>query len=456
MTPWTSLKARAQEFVYSPSGNAIAVSAFDGGLWFYNFNRASWSYERVHHSQVRSGRFSPDGQTFISASRDGSVVLKDLPSRLAVIAAAWGTLSLFYPYFSDQQIDWSRELRPAFIDAVNAHTIKECHLALAVLLTKLHDNHARAYHPIIKDDGILPIALRRFGNSLIVVGALEMYSKQIPVGSEILSIDGIPTERLYEDTLAHVSVATPGWASAIVPFWVTLGRLGALSDLKIKVPTGATLGVALPRLSRVLYEDLLHEPRPATGVELRPGVYYVNLDRLALAQWQSALPSLAHARTVILDMRGYPGNAGFEVLGHFIDHEIRSPEWRIPIFGTNDFEILTWGVRPTMPKLDAKAIVLVDGRAVSAAETLLQIVRDNALASLVGEPSAGTNGNVTFAKLPQGFSIRFTGLRVQLKDGTALQGRGIRPDMVVHPTPAGVRAGRDEILEAALELATRP
>ena len=107
------------------------------------------------------------------------------------------------------------------------------------------------------------------------------------------------------------------------------------------------------------------------------------------------------------------------------------------------------------PKLDAKVIVLLDGRAVSAAETVLQIIHDNHMGILVGEPSAGTNGNVSITPLPAGFSIRFTGMRVQLVDGTALQGRGITPDQVVHPTLAGAQAGRDEILEAALQLASR-
>jgi C-terminal processing protease CtpA/Prc len=158
---------------------------------------------------------------------------------------------------------------------------------------------------------------------------------------------------------------------------------------------------------------------------------------------------------VILDMRGYPTNAAFEILGHFVRREITSPLWRVPILGTSGFHKSSWTIRPATPRLDAKVIMLVDGRAISAAETVLQIFHDNAVGSLVGEPSAGTNGNMVFAKLPVGFSVQFTGLRVQLQDGAALQGRGITPDVVVHPTLAGVRAGRDEVLEAALELATR-
>jgi C-terminal processing protease CtpA/Prc len=51
--------------------------------------------------------------------------------------------------------------------------------------------------------------------------------------------------------------------------------------------------------------------------------------------------------------------------------------------------------------------------------------------------------------------LRFTGDRVPFPDGSALQGRGIVPDLIVHPTLEGVRAGRDEILEAGIELAAK-
>ena len=108
------------------------------------------------------------------------------------------------------------------------------------------------------------------------------------------------------------------------------------------------------------------------------------------------------------------------------------------------------------PKLSIKPFLLIDGRSISAAESVIQIAHDNRLATLVGETSAGTNGNANTVDLPGGFSMRFTGMRVLRADGTALQGRGITPEYVIHPTIEGVRAGHDEILEAALALAKHP
>jgi hypothetical protein len=46
--------------------------------------------------------------------------------------------------------------------------------------------------------------------------------------------------------------------------------------------------------------------------------------------------------------------------------------------------------------------------------------------------------------------VSFTGEEVRHVDGRQLQRVGIQPDVVVRPTLAGVRAGKDEVLERAL------
>jgi len=53
--------------------------------------------------------------------------------------------------------------------------------------------------------------------------------------------------------------------------------------------------------------------------------------------------------------------------------------------------------------------------------------------------------------LPGGLVSWFTGHDVRHADGRQLQRVGLKPHVFVRPTIAGVRAGRDEVLEKALE-----
>jgi hypothetical protein len=376
--------------------------------------------------------------------------MTDLETRLASILSAWGVASLFYPYFTDQQIDWPSKLPRALSEAAVAGSAEDVHGALSRLLAKLCDNHATAVHPSRPINGILPVALRRFSDQLIVVGAVGEYAKSLPIGAKVLSIDGISALQLYDDMRTRVSSATSGWSEAFTPFWLTLGSLGTSSVVRIRSPNGQESDILLPHLARSIYDSLVREPRPNFGAELASKVYYIDLEALKAERWQSILPFLGDARAIILDMRGAPSNVALSLLGHFIDRPILSPLWQIPVLETGDHQSSRWEIRPVRPRLRGHIIVLLDGRVTSAGETFLQIVRDNRLATLIGEPSGGTNGNIAEAVLPGGFIMHFTGLRVTLADGTALQGKGIDPHEVVHPTLEGMRAGRDEILAAAV------
>jgi C-terminal processing protease CtpA/Prc len=71
-------------------------------------------------------------------------------------------------------------------------------------------------------------------------------------------------------------------------------------------------------------------------------------------------------------------------------------------------------------------------------------------AIVVGSTTAGADGNVSPIPLPGGLSAMISGIGVFNPDGTPTQRVGIIPDLEVRPTLEGIRAGRDEVLEAAV------
>jgi eukaryotic-like serine/threonine-protein kinase len=75
--PWQDLKVDARDIAYSPNGDIIAISAVDGGSWFYSRPRGLWSYHRDHMGTVRYGRFAPDGARFVSMDQTGTIVVRD-------------------------------------------------------------------------------------------------------------------------------------------------------------------------------------------------------------------------------------------------------------------------------------------------------------------------------------------------------------------------------------------
>ena len=73
-------------------------------------------------------------------------------------------------------------------------------------------------------------------------------------------------------------------------------------------------------------------------------------------------------------------------------------------------------------------------------------------AIVVGSTTAGADGNVSSIVLPGNISTIITGLGVYYPDGRETQRVGIVPDVEVKPTIQGIKEGRDEVLEKAVQL----
>ena len=117
-------------------------------------------------------------------------------------------------------------------------------------------------------------------------------------------------------------------------------------------------------------------------------------------------------------------------------------------------EMGRWNLPPLKPRLGAdgqKIAFVTGGGAISYAETCMAIVEHYKLGEIVGGPTAATNGNVNPFTLPGGFSIYWTGMQVLKHDKTPHHGVGVHPTVPVKRTVAGIAAGKDEVLEAAVK-----
>jgi hypothetical protein len=191
-------------------------------------------------------------------------------------------------------------------------------------------------------------------------------------------------------------------------------------------------------------------------VEVRPGLWYVDVRAVSDSAVSAALPQLVQARGLVLDMRGYPQASLWK---YHVDAPLHwAEEISVPLLLRPNREGMTYvpsgsyTIQPATPRLTANVVVLTDGSAISGAETELMSARRYGIATIVGSATAGANGAVTPALLPGGFAMMFTGMRVTHADGSRLHMVGVTPDIHASPTAVGVAEGRDEVLEAGLQV----
>ncbi len=383
---------------------------------------------------------------------------RDRATRLASVALAWNVLQHFYPYFDEVECDWMGVLDASLARAALDEDELDFARTLRLLGAELADGHFRVEQPVHEHFNLIPLTLARAESRIVVEWVVEDATgiPRAPVpGDALVSIAGRPVEELLAEVSREVSAAHRAGVELRA-----LSRLCHTSEDSVELEfedlEGRVYATTLETFN--FWERTERPERLEAMIELEPGIFYVDADRASREEFDRRLPELAEARAVLFDLRGYVNGLRNGFIGHFLDGPAPSPVWSTPSPRWPDrhawsLEGSSWYQPALEPRLSARPIFLIGPGAQSAAETELQIAAHRRLGPFVGAPTSGTNGNVTRIHLPVGFTLTYTGLRTRNPDGSPFHGIGVLPTHPVERTRAGIADGRDEVLEAALELA---
>ena len=73
----------------------------------------------------------------------------------------------------------------------------------------------------------------------------------------------------------------------------------------------------------------------------------------------------------------------------------------------------------------------------------------------IGEHTVGSTGQPYITQFDDGITVAIGAKRAYFPDGSQFEGIGIMPDIEIVPSTADLGAGRDPVLEKALEIATK-
>jgi C-terminal processing protease CtpA/Prc len=288
-----------------------------------------------------------------------------------------------------------------------------------------------------------------------VVDASRASDRVLP-GDVLTEIDGQPAARWFEKHLALISGSPQHkrWRAARE---LTTGPKGSTVTLRL-ARGGQSQVVSLAYHAA----QPLQGARPVPMSEVRPGIHYVDLSRFDRMAFEKALDTLQDGKGIIFDLRGYPSADAVHVVKHWVTGVDKAQWMFVPRYDKPYAEATTawsigWQVDRVAKLERAAKVLLLDGRAISYAESLAAYFPAQKVGTVIGEPSAGANGNVARAMLPSGMSFFFTSMRVTRHDGTTtLHREGVVPDIAVSPSVEGLRAGRDELLERAISVIEKP
>ncbi|HUR54009.1 MAG TPA: S41 family peptidase, partial [Gemmataceae bacterium] len=385
----------------------------------------------------------------------------DRATRLACVCLAWGVFQHFYPYFEETKADWPTALTEALTAAATDPDAAAFNLTLRRLIARLEDSHGsvRPGSGAPRYDGALPLSWDVVESKLAVTWVDPAAKNRVKVGDVVEAIDGVAARERVKAASRVASGATPEHRRYRTCADLRIGPAGQPVKLDFRTPKGEAYSLTIERRladDSPLRGPSMREPGTEAFARVAPGVVYLDLDRLRDEKFHAALAEARKAEGVVFDVRGYP-LAYLTWLRLLADKPLIEDQYGDvlnPLPDRRGMRIEPAKNPPFPPQAvwRAKIAFVTDGRAVSYAETFLAVVENTKLGTIVGEPTAGSNGGIALYVLPDGTRVSWTGQKVVRADGSRLHGVGIRPAVPVRRTLKGLAEGRDEALERAIEL----
>ncbi len=383
----------------------------------------------------------------------------DVYVRLGDIVIAWNIFQHFFPYFDVVKTDWRASLTEALESAANDKTDRDFLKTLRKFTAALKDGHIRVNLPGSSNEFYLPLVWELIEGQLVITEILDKTISNLRVGDVVKEIAGVKVNSDLEKEKLYISAATDGWL--MYRALTELLRTPWDSEVtKLARETGEILEVSVKPAPIPSYYKMYQNREHIKSKKMKEGIYYLDLDSITMEEIDALMPELEKAQGIICDLRGYPAGND-RLISHLLKEKDTSTKWMqvpqviYPDYAGVTFQNHGWEKEPLKPTLTAKIVFLTDGRAISYAESFMSFIEHYKLATIVGQPTAGTNGNINPFILPGRYYITWTGMRVVKHDGSQHHGVGIIPHVRVERTIKGVRAGRDEFLEKAVEIIER-
>ena len=188
---------------------------------------------------------------------------------------------------------------------------------------------------------------------------------------------------------------------------------------------------------------------------LKNKITYIDLSKINPNEIPTLQSLIKNSTGIVFDIRNYPKAFVPFLLGSYF---VSKPTSFVKFLvgsqkDPGEFSFIKGPViSPAFPLFKGKVVVMVNAKTQSQAEYTAMAFRSGNNTTIIGENTAGADGNVSNISLPGGLSTKISGIGVFYPNGTPTQRVGIIPDLIVKPTINGIRNGKDEMLDMAVSI----
>ena len=421
--------------------------------------------ERDENYYLRMGTMeNGPGYHYLSLRNERSYPTPQMDSGLNLLTLfrLWNVIEYYAPNRSLTLHPWD-EVLSTYIPLMGVETDGRCFARLYMrLIRELNDGHAVAPVEMLFGQRMLPVWPLQAEGRLFVGYSGDSALKR---GDEVVAIDGEPISERLELLREYASRSNEASLRQALRFYGLCTRRDTAEVVRRRAGACDTLRVATVPYGSVspIYDPAqLAQPPFRLLTDSVGYIYAGTFSREHLAEVGQTLP---RTRALIIDLRTYPQNMDF-TLTALISQSLRTepvvawqmvyPTLALPgLFFRQEqwlYEGFEEGAERCTQPYKGRVILLVDEITQSNPEFQAMALQSCPQTLTIGSPTSGADGDIVWIPLP-GQLTSFSGVGTLYPDGTQTQTVGVRLDIEVLPTAEGLQAGRDEVLERALELA---
>ncbi len=396
--------------------------------------------------------------------------------RVAGLSRLWSEAKYNFANFDlIPDTDWDALYLQTLPRVQAAKSTKAYYDELVMFMAKLRDGHTGVYYPTALHNTVYArpaIRTRLIENRVMVtqVGSDELRAAGVHVGSKIVMINAMPVHEYATQQIApFASASTPqDRQTRLYNYQLLSGDVNAPVRLTLHREGEKAREIVVPRLTPVERNQLAGFSAPSFEWKMLPGnIAWVALNEFgstkAADEYLRQFADISQAKAIIFDVRrngGGNSDVGYRILSTLTDQSFATSSWAsrkyVPVWRAWQRSQSDEGGSGRFAAhgqlhFRGNVIVLTSAETYSAAEDFVGAFKQMKRGVIMGEATGGSTGQPLTLPLPGGGSARICSKRDRLADGTEFVGVGIAPDLIVTETVAGLRAGRDDVLLAAID-----
>jgi C-terminal processing protease CtpA/Prc len=409
---------------------------------------------------LQPGAGNPD---FKNENAYSSMKYPDAGFRLLTLYRYWNIIQYYFPYKNLIEEDWKNvlsEFIPKFLDAKDENTYT---LTVLELIGRVHDTHANIWsgnQSLNSHFGhrYASVELTFVESKPVVTGFYdEKFGKEtgLEIGDIISTINNKPVEEIVKESLKYAPASNhPTKLRDIATNLLrTNDTIINIEFIRLEKRESKTLKTYSSKDINIYRK---YQVTDTCFKLINNDIAYINNGSLKREYVPNIWKELENTKGLIIDIRNYPSDFPIYDLSSYLMPKstpfVKFTNGSIENPGLFTFTKSLNAGKKNKNYYKGKVVILINEISQSSAEFHTMAYRVNPNSTVIGSTTAGADGNVSQFYLPGGISTMISGIGVYYPDGKETQRIGIIPDIEFKPTIQGIKEGRDELLEKAIEI----